>query len=555
MDGLRPARSALCPREYVQTTFDFSTAFRHKMASRRRDEVERKRLRVLIVEDSEDDAELVKVELRRLGYDALAERVASAEAMHAALSKTWDVILADYMIPGFGGSEALRIVEEHGADVPFIIVSGSIGEETAVAMMKAGAADYIAKANLARLGPAIARELRDADTRHKHHEAEEALRASHALLKAVTEGTTDAVFVKDREGRYLMINSAGARALGHSVEVVLGKTDMQLVRSDVAEGIVAADQGVMKSGKAQTYEESIQVSGEWRTFMTTKGPYVDHRGDVVGVFGIARDITARKRAEDAQRSLAADNARLYEQANEAILARDEFLSVASHELRTPMSTLMLQLQSLQRVLAEPHSDGRATKIALKLAIALRQTDRLAKLIDGLLDVSRIATGRFTLDREIFDLAEVVRDVTERFREEAMRNGCQLVLNDVHAEGSWDRMRIEQAITNLLSNAIKYAPGKPIEVSMDVQPERVMVAVRDQGMGIAKDDINRIFEKFERAVAARSYGGLGLGLFITREIVDAHGGFIRVTSEPGRGSTFILDLPRETSFSEGGAVAA
>jgi PAS domain S-box-containing protein len=242
---------------------------------------------------------------------------------------------------------------------------------------------------------------------------------------------------------------------------------------------------------------------------------------------------------------AVDNALLYRAAERAVQARDDFLSVASHELRTPLSALLLQLGSLAKHLPE---DAPVTSLAAssakKVAAALRHTNRLAKLVDNLLDVSRLSTKTLALELEECDLGAVARDVVERFTEEAKEAKCQLVLQGGgDAIGSWDRLRVEQVVTNLLSNALKYGRGAPIELSIDGDERTARITIRDHGIGIAQEDHTRVFGRFERAVPLRHYGGLGLGLYIVRQIVEAHRGTVRIDSQRGLGTTFVVSLPR------------
>ena len=232
------------------------------------------------------------------------------------------------------------------------------------------------------------------------------------------------------------------------------------------------------------------------------------------------------------------------QAREALRERDEFISVAAHELRTPLTALQLKLQGLEQGFKSGlREKAGARTIGTRLDGALRQTERLSMLIERLLDVSRIAAGRLELAPEPFDLAALLRQVVDDFRDPAAAAGSELRLDAPAAvEGCWDRLRLEQVLVNLLSNAVKYGAGRPISVRLETTGERVRIAVADEGIGIAEQDLARLFSRFERAAPVRNYGGLGLGLYISRHIVDAHGGRIEVSSRPGLGSTFAIDLP-------------
>jgi len=252
-------------------------------------------------------------------------------------------------------------------------------------------------------------------------------------------------------------------------------------------------------------------------------------------------------AEDLGRraALAVDNARLYREARRAVQLRDEFLSVASHELKTPLTPLHLKLAALSREIPRCCEDeARAQGLQRHVEMARRQLRKLSTLISALFDVSRISQGRLRLELADTDLGEVLGEVAAWFAPEAARVGSKLwVEGEPHVPGRWDRLRLEQIVTNLLSNAIRYGAGRPIHVRVEAVGDQARLVVQDEGIGIPPEDVERIFGKFERAVSDRHYGGLGLGLYITRSIVEAMGGTIRVESRPGEGSTFTFDLPR------------
>lgn len=229
----------------------------------------------------------------------------------------------------------------------------------------------------------------------------------------------------------------------------------------------------------------------------------------------------------------------------AVELRDEFLSVASHELNTPITSLKLQTQGLKRLLDKSEEDGMPPREKLEKALNTteRQVLRLTRLVSNLLDVTRIGTGRMVLETEELDLGALVADVAERTADQARAAGCVLDLSAPHPViGNWDRMRLEQVFLNLLTNALKFGKEKPVEISVRLEGKDAKVSIRDHGIGIHAEDISRIFDRFERAVNASTASGLGLGLYIAKQITDAHGGSITVHSQPGVGSTFTVTLP-------------
>jgi len=352
-------------------------------------------------------------------------------------------------------------------------------------------------------------------------------------LAAIVESSEDTIIAIDLEGRILEWNPGAERLLGYRPEEVLGKTISILMppehRGDMN---VILDQ--IRRGERIEHFESVRMkkSGERFPVSLSVSPIKDAAGQVVGAAKIARDITERKKSE-------AERERLYREAQEAARAREDFLSMAGHELRTPLTTLQFQFHTLGRRLAA----GQADKAVELLERSRGQLDRLVRLTEELLDVTRITSGRLDLEREETDLSGVTREAAERFRDAAQRAGCELRIEaPPGVRGTWDKSRLDQVVTNLLSNAVKFGKGKPIEIRVEPDTAWARISVRDQGIGMSQEDLSKVFDRFERAVSRRSYGGMGLGLWITRQIVEAHGGKIEVESEPGRGSMFRVDLP-------------
>jgi signal transduction histidine kinase/HAMP domain-containing protein len=234
---------------------------------------------------------------------------------------------------------------------------------------------------------------------------------------------------------------------------------------------------------------------------------------------------------------------LYDDAKKAIEVRDEFLSIASHELRTPLTPLKLQIQGVARQIRNGKAELTPERLQKLLDTSERQINRLSGLIDDLLDVSRITSGKLILKKSNFRLSEVIEEVLSNYSQ-PLKDAHSLIdlVTKEDVEGHWDRVRLEQVIINLLTNALKYAPGKTIHIELARKNDKAIIKVRDEGPGIAEQDFERIFYRFERVASKENVGGLGLGLYISKQIVDAHHGSIYVESIFGTGSTFTVELP-------------
>ncbi len=479
-------------------------------------------LRVLIVEDSIDDAELLLMELRRGGYDVSYERVQTADAMRRALAEgTFDLVLSDYSMPSFSAMVGLQIHRESGVDIPFILVSGTIGEETAVEALKAGAHDFLIKGRLARLVPAIERELREARVHRERLEALRKVAESERSFSVVFHQMAVGMLQAELSGRVTAANQRLCDILGLPMPTLLGMTATELGEGQAFARIAAG-------------ERSLVHEHPW---VRPDGATVWLSSTVTGVVGdtapanavaIVQDLTDRWRAEEGLR--------------EAVKARDEFLSIASHELKTPITALGLQLASALELLSGQPGEPRWNKLQSRLAGAERQVDRLTTLINQLLDVTRITAGRLALAPERVDLAKVVRAVLARSQELVRRAGSAVSVEADPAIGQWDPVALEAVAVNLLSNALKFGAGRPVAIRVAQHQGRARLVVRDHGIGIAPEAQTRIFERFERAVPSQHYGGFGIGLWIVRQVVEAHGGTIRVESAAGAGTTFTVELP-------------
>lgn len=367
--------------------------------------------------------------------------------------------------------------------------------------------------------------------------AEEARRRAEEYFQNALEMAPLPIVVYASNLEILHVNRAWTQVTGYSMEEIPTVQDWaRLAYGDKADEVVATAQELVATERhLEQAEYTVRTkSGELRTLLVNSS-FLGHLSDGRGLrMTAAIDLTDRIRAEDERR-------KLLNELQEALRIRDDFLSIAAHELRTPLTPLRLQLGSLQRKLPDAGGDP---KIADKIQQALNQTERLASLVDKLLDVSRISGGKLVLEPEEVSLEAVVRDVLGQFAIKAERLGCEIRLQiDDPGLGDWDPLRIEQAVSNLISNALKYGAGHPVEVRVNGTENEATLVVRDYGIGIASPHRERVFERFERAVSSRHYGGFGIGLWLTREIVLAHGGRIDLESEPGQGSAFTIRLPR------------
>src|SRR2546425_3421261 len=361
-------------------------------------------------------------------------------------------------------------------------------------------------------------------------EARESVRAlspwSPEYLAAIVDSSDDAIIGKTLDGTIISWNPGAERIYGYRADEMIGRSISTLVPADHRNELPPIFRRLRNGERIDHYQTTrIRKDGRRITVSVTISPVRDEHGQIVGASAVARDITAQQQAM-----------------SEAMRLREEFISIAAHELRTPLATVYARLQLAERRLTRPDVDLEAV---LRDVVLVRQsTDRLRVLLDRLLDLSRISSGRLQLEKADTNLVEMVRTVSAAFAETSAHEIVVRAPDDATAtRATIDAVRLDEVLTNLLDNALKYGGANgPIEVDVSAVGDHVSFAVRDRGPGIAPDQRERIFQPFERGDTKTP--GVGLGLHVSREIVLLHGGRIEVEAPEDGGARFVVTLPQD-----------
>lgn len=482
-----------------------------------------KPLHTLIIEDSEPDAELEVLALKQGGFDPVFQRVETAAELHKALtSASWDIILSDYALPGFSGPEALEIVQSSGLDLPFIMISGTIGEEVAVTSLKAGAHDFLVKGQLTRLVPAVNRELEEVQRR-------QAARLLEKKFLITFEQAAVGIAHVNASGQWLLLNQKYCQILGYSSSELLGHAFQEVTYSEDLEAELSQFQR-LKEGKIPAYSiekryirkdgsliwVNLTVSGVWNTAF-------DY------ALAVAEDITQRKAMEQ---SLKEYTQRL-EQSNQEL---EQFATIASHDLQEPLRKILVFSEMLAGTVSPEGAD-----YLQRLQVAVR---RMQNLISDLLNLSRInRKGQPFKPIHLDPLLQMVLDDLHVALEETQGQVIVEPLGIV--EG--DESQIHQLLQNIIGNALKYhrehvPPAIKVSGQLMEAGKTYQITVEDNGLGIKEEYYGRIFEPFQRLHGVSLYPGTGMGLTICKKIVERHNGSISVTSQVGQGSQFRIILP-------------
>ena len=545
-----------------------------------------KELKVLFIEDSEDDALLLARELRRGGFDLTSERIETAEAMsHALMKQAWDLVLCDYSMPHFRGTDALGLLKELGLDIPFIFVSGTIQEDTAVEAMKAGAHDYMMKGNIKRLIPAVTRELAEAEVRQRRKKAEYELRLRDARIRALHEintaitSTLDLSSVLDilleKIGLLLPYAAATIRLLDKengSLEPVacrnLDQKEWKFKgwgRGQDPANIVLETTIPLRIKNLQT-DSRVQATEFYRKqgLVSYVGIPLVAKQEILGTLGLytkeEHDFTEDEiqflNTLAGQVAVAIHNSRLYEetkfQAGELEKANEvksDFLSIMSHELRTPLNVMigyvgLVQEGMLGEIKAEQNE-------ALKKS--LHYSKNLLGMITDILQATRIQARDVKLENSNVSFGRIIEELRSAYEISLTKD---LSLNwDIPPDlpvMETDGSKVRQILKNLVDNAIKFTESGAVVISARHLSEtnQVELRVADTGKGIAEDKIPLIFDMFRQldSSATRAHEGVGLGLYLVKKNTELLGGEVNVKSELGKGSTFTVVLPIDSTES-------
>ncbi|RZL38155.1 MAG: response regulator [Rubrivivax sp.] len=496
-------------------------------------------LQVLLLEDSVFDAELLGASLDSAGLQAQVTWVQDEAGFKQALqAQRFDIILSDYQLPEFNGAEALDHAREAAPQTPFIFVSGVIGEENAVELLKRGATDYVTKGRLSRLPLVIERALREVAQREAQERVQAQLREADALYARVVDSLHDyAVVLLDRGGLIRGWNRAAGSMFGRTLDEVRGQSaEMLFSPDDRAAGVLAREMATaLAAGSARDDRWLMRKDGTRLRAEGVVTPIYSAASEHTGFSKIVRDVTATYEAS-VQLRQAKEEA---ERSNEL---KDQFLAVLSHELRSPLSAISGWADILEK---HARGDGLLAKAAL---VIRRNAQLQTRMINELLDMSAVVAGKLALQRETLDLAALTGETLLSHLHVAQARNITLECRcDAVLWVAGDAQRLTQVISNLVGNALKFsADGTQVLVTTGLDDDgMVRLSVQDSGRGISPDFLPHVFDRLrqEDGSRTRKAGGLGLGLAIAQAIVKLHGGQIGAHSDgPDQGARFDVRLP-------------
>lgn len=485
-------------------------------------------LRALVIEDSEDDALILERVLKQGGFDFYYKRIESAkELRHALLHETWDLILSDYIIPGFGALEALELLKESNVNLPFIIVSGKIEEETAVYAMKAGAHDFVTKGNLARLVPVVCRELADAEIQLRHRYAELARMESEEKYRQLAESITDIFFALDLNLRCTYWNKAAEEITGISVKNAISSPLSSLFPNQNGRDFEYVIRQALQSLETVAYSFCMEVDSIVHYFDADIYP------SECGLSILARDITEKKRAADLQRAQEEMKVQLAQAKELKLLGL--LTSGVAHEVRNPLNAISVVIEALFQEIGEkeelmPYKEHIFTHV-----------DRLKRLMQDLLELGKpIERAKVTR----INIREMINETIDLYKSSSLHQNLQINV-DIDSEEemlvvSGVPLKLQQVFMNIFDNAIHHSTQDcVINIKICNEEMTSSIQISDNGSGIKPEHLDHIFEPF----FTTRRKGTGLGLAIVKHILEEHGGDIQIrNNENVSGCTVEIRLP-------------
>ncbi|MHA1520696.1 MAG: ATP-binding protein [Promethearchaeota archaeon] len=521
-------------------------------------------VRVLIVEDSEDDFLLIKRELRKCVHNiSLDWAKTKMEYVTCLQNESWDAILSDYNLGEFSGLDALQILKTNTTqkDIPFILISGMIGEELAVQAMHTGVNDYILKDKLSRLNFALERELEDALIRRERRNIKKRLVESEKKFKTIFQAIPDLFFLISCDGIFLEVRGS-ENGLFSSPKAFLGKNFKDILVKEHVKKAEEILKELFMSKQPQIIEFFLQIPNNETVFYESRLLYFDENKTAVFI----RNITQRKQME---KKLSEFNQKLGQQVKvktkelnaalehekifkEQLLKtshfKSEFIASMSHELRTPLNSIIgFTDVILERISGEINPEQEQFLMNVKSSGL-----HLLDLINDILDIAKIESGKVELNIVEVNLSQIIEQIKTMIKPMYEKKQLAFEIKKIDKETMiWvDRLRFKEILFNLLSNAVKYTPKGSIKIEFSEDKIQWRFDIIDTGIGIKYEDYHLVFQEFKRiqSVSVDGIEGTGLGLSLTKKLVELHGGTISFTSEFGVGSTFTFTILKQSQDS-------
>lgn len=500
-------------------------------------------LRILFVEDSLDDIELLVRELRCGGYDPLFERVETASAMKIELEKQpWDIILADHSMPFFSGIGALTQLKLSGLDLPFIIVSGVVRECTAVEYINAGAYDCVMKDNLSRLIPAVERSLSMAEERLHRRQAEEVLRMNERKYRMLLENLPQRIFYKDKDSVYVSCNKNFAHDMHIKPDEVAGKTDYDFYPEKLAEKYRADDKKIMQSGQMEDIEEKYIKDGQEFIIHTVKTPIRDENGDVVGILGIFGDITEKVVLQKEKIALQMEAVR-----SRHLASLGELAAGVAHEINNPITGI---INCAQMLFNKSSKESKERDIANRI---IKEGNRIAQIVGSLLSFARSGTEEIG-EKSIINVGEILNETLILTEAQLQKDSIKtkLTIPEKLLVIFAQPYQIQQVFLNIISNA-RYALNEKYEGAhenkiLEISIEQIVmnncpyvkITFLDHGIGIPSGILDKVMDPFFTTKPRKV--GTGLGLSISHSIIKENGGELMINSVEGKFTKVSIILP-------------